>query len=49
MMNGDISDRRWYEYLAEKNEQESTEEEYKAFYDEYWDWKMDDERERYRD
>lgn len=39
MNNFDIKDSRLYDYLAEKNEQESTEEEYETFYDE--DWQME--------
>lgn len=42
----DIKDSRLFDYLAEKNEQESTEEEYETFYDE--DWQMED-IERWRD
>jgi hypothetical protein len=42
----DIKDERWFDYLAEKNEQEADEEEYGEFYDE--DWEMED-IERWRD
>jgi hypothetical protein len=42
----DIKDERMYDFLAEKDEQESTEEEYGEFYDE--DWQMED-LERWRD
>ena len=42
----DIKDSRLYDYLAEKNEQEADEEEYREFYDE--DWEMED-IERWRD
>lgn len=38
MNNIDITDERLYDYLAEKNEQESTEDAYRAFYD---DWEME--------
>lgn len=43
----DISDRRWFDYLAEKNEQEADEEEYREFYDVDSAWK--EEVERWRD
>jgi hypothetical protein len=46
MNNFDISDERLFDYLAERNEQEATEEEYSTFYDE--DWEMED-IERWRD
>ena len=36
MYDLDIKDSRLYDYLAEKNEQESDEEEYGTFYDEDW-------------
>jgi hypothetical protein len=36
----DISDSRWFDYLAEKAEQEADEKEYDEFYDE--DWEMED-------
>jgi hypothetical protein len=42
----DISDSRLYDYLAEKNEQESDEEQYADFFDE--DWQMED-LEQWRD
>lgn len=45
MKNIDITDKRLYDFLAEKNEQESTEEEYGDFYD---DWAEED-IERWRD
>ena len=41
MNNFDIKDSRLYDYLAEKNEQESTEEEYETFYDEEMDFAME--------
>lgn len=48
MFDIDIKDSRLYDYLAEKNEQESTEEEYETFfYDE--DWQMERERDYDRD
>jgi hypothetical protein len=47
MNNFDISDSRLYDYLAEKNEQESTEKEYETFFDE--DWQMERERDYDRD
>lgn len=43
----DIKDSRLYDYLAEKNEQESTEDTYSDFYDE--DWQMERERDYDRD
>jgi hypothetical protein len=39
MNNFDISDERLFDYLAERNEQESTEDAYRDFYDE--DWQME--------
>ena len=36
----DIKDERLYDFLAEKDEQESTEDAYSTFYDE--DWQMED-------
>jgi hypothetical protein len=42
----DISDSRLYDYLAEQNEQESDEEEYRTFYDEDW---ADEDVEIWRD
>jgi hypothetical protein len=47
MNNFDISDSRLYDYLAEKNEQESTEEKYKTFFDEEMDFAMELERDLY--
>jgi hypothetical protein len=38
----DIKDERLFDYLAERNEQESTEDAYRDFYDE--DWQMERER-----
>ena len=49
MNNFDIKDSRLYDYLAEKNEQESTEEKYKTFFDEAMDWQMERERDYDRD
>jgi len=43
----DIKDERWFDYLAEKNEQEADEEEYIEFYDVDSAWK--EEVERWRD
>lgn len=45
-MYDDIPDSRLFDFLAEKNEQESTEDAYSTFYDE--DWQMED-LERWRD
>jgi hypothetical protein len=47
MNNFDISDERLFDYLAERNEQEATEEEYETFFDE--DWQMERERDYDRD
>ena len=43
MFDIDIKDSRLYDFLAERNEQESTEEEYNAFFDEEMDWQMERE------
>lgn len=43
----DIKDSRLYDYLAEKNEQEATEDAYRDFFDE--DWQMERERDYERD
>ena len=45
MNNFDISDRRLFDYLAEKNEQEATEDAYRDFFDE--DWQMELEADLY--
>ena len=47
MYDFDIKDERLYDYLAEKNEQESTEYAYRDFFDE--DWQMERERDYDRD
>jgi hypothetical protein len=47
MNNIDITDSRLFDFLAERNEQESTEDAYSDFYDE--DWEMERERDYDRD
>jgi hypothetical protein len=47
MYDLDIKDSRLYDYLAEKNEQESTEDTYSDFYDEAMDFAMEMERDLY--
>lgn len=47
MNNIDITDSRLFDFLAEKNEQESTEDAYRDFFDE--DWQMERERDYDRD
>jgi hypothetical protein len=49
MNNIDITGSRLFDYLAERNEQEATEEEYKTFFDEEMDWQMERERDYDRD
>ena len=44
MNNIDITDKRLFDYLAERNEQEATEDAYCDFYDEAMDWQMELER-----
>ena len=46
MNNIDITDSRLFDFLAERNEQESTEEEYETFFDEDW---AGEDLERWRD
>lgn len=45
MYDIDIQDSRLFDFLAEKNEQESTEDAYSDFFDE--DWQMEMERDLY--